>query len=59
MHYRPAPHLTTPSGGWGPGGFPVAERHAETALSLPIHTALSDEDVERVIAAVREACAAI
>jgi dTDP-4-amino-4,6-dideoxygalactose transaminase len=61
VHYRPAPHLTTAfrRDGWAPGDFPVAERHAETALSLPIHPALSDDDVERVIGAVGEACAAI
>jgi dTDP-4-amino-4,6-dideoxygalactose transaminase len=61
VHYRPAPHLTTVfrGDGWAAGDFPVAERHAETALSLPLHPALGDEQVERVIEAVREACAAI
>jgi dTDP-4-amino-4,6-dideoxygalactose transaminase len=58
VHYRPAPHLTTAfrADGGRPGDFPVAERHAETALSLPMHPALSDADVERVIEAVRAAC---
>ena len=50
VHYRPAPHLTTAfrADGWAPGDFPVAERHAETALSLPMHPGLSDAEVERV-----------
>jgi len=61
VHYRPPPHLTTAfrADGWAQGTFPVAERHAETALSLPLHPGLSDADVERVLAAVEEACAAI
>jgi dTDP-4-amino-4,6-dideoxygalactose transaminase len=59
VHYRPPPHLTTAfrADGWQPGDFPVAERHAESALSLPMHPALSDADVDRVIEAVRAACA--
>jgi dTDP-4-amino-4,6-dideoxygalactose transaminase len=32
----------------GPGGTPVADRFAERALSLPLHTVLSDSDVDRV-----------
>jgi dTDP-4-amino-4,6-dideoxygalactose transaminase len=35
------------------GVFPVAERHASTALSLPMYPALTDIEVERVIDAVR------
>jgi dTDP-4-amino-4,6-dideoxygalactose transaminase len=61
IHYAPPPHLTTAfrADGWAPGAFPVAERQAETALSLPLHPALSDADVQRVIEAVPEACAEI
>ncbi|MBN1530835.1 MAG: DegT/DnrJ/EryC1/StrS family aminotransferase [Thermoleophilaceae bacterium] len=54
VHYAPAPHLNTAFGG-APGTFPVAEHHARTAVTLPLHPALGDTDVERVIAAVRSA----
>ena len=36
------------------GDFPVSEAACETVLSLPLHPALSDAQVEIVIAAVRE-----
>jgi dTDP-4-amino-4,6-dideoxygalactose transaminase len=39
-------------------GYPLAERHAAQALSLPIHPQLSDADVERVIEVLAAACAA-
>ncbi|MGB6057858.1 MAG: DegT/DnrJ/EryC1/StrS family aminotransferase [Microthrixaceae bacterium] len=32
----------------GSGGTPVADRYVERALSLPFHTCLGDDDVERV-----------
>ena len=32
----------------GPGGTPVADRYRTRALSLPLHTSLTLEDVERV-----------
>jgi perosamine synthetase len=35
-----------------PGGLPVADAVFEELLSLPLHPALSDEDVDRVVAAV-------
>jgi dTDP-4-amino-4,6-dideoxygalactose transaminase len=35
------------------GDFPVSENACETVVSLPIHPALSDADVEAVIAAAR------
>jgi dTDP-3-amino-3,4,6-trideoxy-alpha-D-glucose transaminase len=54
VHYRPPPHLTTAFGG-REGTFPVAEEHARTALSLPIHPALDEGDVGHVVEAVREA----
>lgn len=37
------------------GSFPVAERAAQEALSLPVHPALSQEDLERIAAAVNGA----
>jgi dTDP-4-amino-4,6-dideoxygalactose transaminase len=56
VHYSPAPPLTTAfRAGLGRASFAVAEAHAATALSLPMHPALTDGDVERVIAAVRDA----
>ena len=39
--------------GRGPGDFPVAEEASRTVLSLPIHPALSDAQVEAVVSAVR------
>lgn len=36
------------------GDYPVAERYYAQALSLPLYPGLSDEDQDRVIAAVRE-----
>lgn len=39
--------------GYGPGKCPVAEEFYARCLSLPLHPSLTDEDVSRVIAAVR------
>ncbi len=40
------------------GAFPVAERATSEVLSLPVHPALSSEDLERVAATVNETMAA-
>lgn len=40
--------------GFKPGDFPVAESIGERTLSLPFYPGLSDDEVERVIAAVTE-----
>lgn len=40
------------------GSFPVAEQAANDVLSLPVHPALSQDDLERIAAAVNEAMAA-
>ncbi len=45
--------------GWQPGDFPVAERHAATALTLPLYPAMSDAAVDAVVERVRAACEAI
>jgi dTDP-4-amino-4,6-dideoxygalactose transaminase len=38
--------------GGQPGAFPVSEKACETVVSLPLHAALTDEQVEAVVAAV-------
>ena len=57
VHYRPVAALNSAfrADGWRAGDFPVAERHAETALTLPLHPAMSDADVEAVVARVSAA----
>jgi dTDP-4-amino-4,6-dideoxygalactose transaminase len=41
----------------GPGSLPVTERAAREVFSLPMYPELTEEEVERVIAAVRQAVA--
>ncbi len=51
MHLQPVfKHL-----GYTEGSLPVAEEHARTGLALPMHPHLTDEQVDRVVAAVRDA----
>ncbi len=61
VHYAPPPPANSAfrAAGWRAGRFPVAERHAATALSLPMHPALTDADVARVVEAVATACGAL
>ncbi len=42
--------------GTGPGLFPRAERYYERAITLPIFPRMKDDDVDRVIEAVHQAC---
>jgi dTDP-4-amino-4,6-dideoxygalactose transaminase len=51
MHLQPA-YLQY---GDGEGSMPVAERLSEIVLSLPMHPYLSDDEIERVCAAVKSA----
>lgn len=53
IHYPVPCHLQQALGPHriDPTGLTITERHAATCLSLPIHPFLSDEDVDRVIAA--------
>ena len=58
VHYRPV-HLHTfyrREFGFGPGLCPVAEREYERLLTLPLFPAMTDDDVEDVIDAVRQTC---
>jgi dTDP-4-amino-4,6-dideoxygalactose transaminase len=41
--------------GYRPGDFPVLSEVARDALSLPLHTRLSDDDVEQVVSALLNA----
>lgn len=56
IYYAPPLHLQPAYGylGHGPGDFPVAEKAAETMLSLPIHPTLSEDQVACVIEAVSD-----
>jgi perosamine synthetase len=45
--------------GYSPDDFPVATRESEREISLPIYSAMSDTDVERVVTAVLTALSAI
>ena len=55
VYYAPPVHLQPAYShlGLGPGSFPVAESVAERMLSLPIFPEMTDEQVDRVIEALR------
>jgi dTDP-4-amino-4,6-dideoxygalactose transaminase len=59
VHYPTLPALTSAYApdGRPAGAFAVAERHAASALSLPLHPDLSDAEVARVIDATRSVVA--
>lgn len=51
VHYKPLPMMTAYKQlGWDIRDFPNAYAYYENLVSLPLHTKLSDEDVEYVIA---------
>ena len=53
VHYEPSPpHGSYRADGHAPGEFPIAERLASRALSLPMYPHLADAQVAAVIAAV-------
>lgn len=54
VHYFPVPlqPFYRQRFGYKPGDFPAAERHYERALTIPLYPAMTDADVERVIAAI-------
>lgn len=41
------------SSGYRPGDFPVSEQHAEEVFSLPMFPSLREEEVDRVVSAVK------
>jgi dTDP-4-amino-4,6-dideoxygalactose transaminase len=56
IHYPIPPHLqgAYASLAYGKGAFPVAEKMAETLISLPISPAMSEEQTSRVIDALKQ-----
>ena len=59
LHYIPV-HLQPYYArmGFRPGDFPAAEQYYAEAISLPMFPAMSDEDLDRVVAALRRSLAA-
>lgn len=55
LHYMPV-HLQPyyRELGFAPGQYPEAETHGEDAITLPLYSALTDEDQDRVVSALKE-----
>jgi len=55
VHYPVPIHLQEAARelGYGPGDFPVTERHVRTMLSLPIYPELTDEETGHVVETIR------
>ncbi len=57
VHYPRALHQQPMFRGWGEDrNFPVSTELAQTVLSLPVHPALTEMDLARIIRAVRSVC---
>ena len=55
VHYKPLPMMTAYKKlGWDIKDFPNAYKYYENLITLPLHTKLSDEDVEYVVENFRE-----
>ena len=55
VHYKPLPMMTAYKIlGWDIKDFPNAYNYYENLITLPLHTKLSDEDVEYVIKNIKE-----
>ena len=55
VHYKPLPMMTAYKElGWDIKDFPNAFEYYENLITLPLHTKLSDEDVEYVIENYKE-----
>ena len=50
VHYKPLPMMTAYKNmGWNINNFPNAYAYYENLITLPLHTKLSDEDVDYII----------
>lgn len=54
IHYPVAPHRQAAYGEWHHLSLPITERIAREELSLPLHQALTDAEVETIIKAVND-----
>lgn len=55
VHYKPLPMMSAYKAlGWEIKDFPQAYAYYENLITLPLHTKLSDEDVEYVISSFKE-----
>ncbi len=55
VHYKPLPMMTAYKAlGWDVRDFPNAFDYYHNLITLPLHTKLSDEDVEYVCECLRE-----
>ena len=55
VHYKPLPMMTAyKEYGWDIKDFPNAYKHFENEVTLPLHTKLSDEDVDYITAQFKE-----
>ena len=55
VHYKPLPMMTAYKNlGWDIKDFPNAYAYYENLITLPLHTKLSDEDVEYIITTCKE-----
>jgi dTDP-4-amino-4,6-dideoxygalactose transaminase len=57
VHFAPAHRLSRYRAARSGSGLPNTEQAARRLLSLPCYPAMTDDDVDRVIAAVRQAFA--
>jgi dTDP-4-amino-4,6-dideoxygalactose transaminase len=56
VHYKPLPMMTAYKNlGWNIDDFPNAYHHYENEITLPLHTKLSDEDVDYIIDSFKKA----
>ena len=57
VHYKPLPMMTAYKAlGWDIKDFPNAYKLYENEITLPLHTKLSDEDVEYVLNTFKKVC---
>ncbi len=55
VHYKPLPMMTAyKSLGWDISDFPNAYNHYQNEITLPLHTLLSDDDVDYIIDTFKE-----
>lgn len=59
VHYKPLPMMSAYKNmGWNIKNFPNAYSYYENLITLPLHTKLSDEDVEYVVKKIKEVISA-